>query len=92
MPISIRARPASRSLTVPFQPAGPSGPSPLDLAAMLVQVQKNQAEMMKAIQDVQWNQAVIATLIGQVGYAISPGQDNVIGGYVLHAGSALRSD
>ena len=83
---------ARGALPVPMQPVGLSGPSASDLAAMLTQVQKNQGALLKAIQDVQWNQSVLAEIIGGIGVVMSPDNANAIAGIVLGGGRNLRSD
>jgi hypothetical protein len=75
-----------------MQPVGLSAPSTSDLAAMLTQVQRNQGALLKAIQDVQWNQSILAEMIGEICVVMSPDNANAIAGIVLGAGGSLRSD
>jgi hypothetical protein len=91
MPIYVRNG-TRGALPVPMQPVGLSGPSASDLAAMLTQVQKNQGTLLKAIQDVQWNQSILAEIIGDICVVMSPDNTNAIAGIVLGGGHNLRSD
>ena len=91
MPIYVR-KGARNTLPVPMQPVGLSGPSASDLAAMLTQVQQNQSALLKAVQDVQWNQSILAEIIGNIGMVMSPANANAIAGIVLGGGRELRSD
>jgi hypothetical protein len=91
MPIYL-PKGARGALPVPMQPVGLSAPSTSDLAAMLTQVQRNQGALLKAIQDVQWNQSILAEMIGEICVVMSPDNANAIAGIVLGAGGSLRSD
>jgi hypothetical protein len=42
--------------------------------------------------DVQWNQSILAEMIGEICVVMSPDNANAIAGIVLGAGGSLRSD